>query len=315
MSKLNYKESAQFFTQLAALLRTNIPLSRSLQLAAKIKNKSFNEYINDISRKVEGGETLASALIINNLYFHRWTVSLIEIAEYSGALTYLCEKLGEEAIADELQNKLYKKIRLDIIITIWSILTVIAVIFNPNTTGIFNIEFWIRSFGIGLFLWIVSIFLSKYQTMTIQKVISQIPIVKNIYKIYSLILFTKLYLPFSCGVSLLTSVELLKKHTNNYYLNPILKIIIAQVKQGNPLTSIVEKKFPKVMVSMLKVGEETGRLDESFIKIKDYYQDLLTQKVQKIAINLKVIRLITFGILVLAIGMKSIGFFMQSLPN
>ena len=91
-----------------------------------------------------------------------------------------------------------------------------------------------------------------------------------------LILFSRqMYTLMRSGVPLVKSVTGLIQSTKNSVLVLALKDILSHVESGRDLTSSLARHthiFSSLFVSMVRVGEETGRLDESFFRISQYLE-------------------------------------------
>lgn len=89
-----------------------------------------------------------------------------------------------------------------------------------------------------------------------------------------LILFTRqMYTLMKAGVPMIKSITGLIKSSRNYKLIKALKDIMSNLESGRDLSSSLARHpslFSVFYISMVKVGEETGRLEESFFRISEY---------------------------------------------
>ena len=83
-----------------------------------------------------------------------------------------------------------------------------------------------------------------------------------------------LALLITSGVPVFQSLEILKEVLGNTIAKEEMDHTLNQVRQGNTISStLVDSKiYPKMMVSMIRIGEETGALDEMLIKTSQYYK-------------------------------------------
>ena len=95
-------------------------------------------------------------------------------------------------------------------------------------------------------------------------------------KIEELILFAKqLSTLFKAGIPITRAMSGLAQTTHNEYLKEILEYSIRQLEAGKPLSAGLAKYpevFPTVFLSVMKVGESTGRLDEAFEQLSFYLE-------------------------------------------
>ena len=79
----------------------------------------------------------------------------------------------------------------------------------------------------------------------------------------------------TAGIPVLGCLENLKKQKDSYYFKSILQVIYDDVQSGDMLSAAINKHakvFPNFFRSMVQVGEASGRLDEVFESLADYYE-------------------------------------------
>ncbi|MCU7940152.1 MAG: type II secretion system F family protein [gamma proteobacterium symbiont of Bathyaustriella thionipta] len=95
-------------------------------------------------------------------------------------------------------------------------------------------------------------------------------------KTEELILFAKqMATLFKAGIPITRAMNGLAQTTHNEYLREILEHSIRQLESGQPLSSGLAKYpevFPNVFLSVMKVGESTGRLDDAFAQLSFYLE-------------------------------------------
>ncbi len=95
-------------------------------------------------------------------------------------------------------------------------------------------------------------------------------------KIEELILFAKqMSTLFKAGIPITRAMNSLAQTTHNEYLKEILEHSIKQLESGQPLSKGLGKYpevFPPVFLSVMKVGESTGRLDDAFEQLSFYLE-------------------------------------------
>jgi len=89
-----------------------------------------------------------------------------------------------------------------------------------------------------------------------------------------LILFSRqMYTLMKAGVPMLKSISGLIQSARNFKLIEALKDMMSNLESGRDLSSSLARHpsiFSPLYISMVKVGEETGRLEESFFRISEY---------------------------------------------
>ena len=95
-------------------------------------------------------------------------------------------------------------------------------------------------------------------------------------KIEELILFSKqMATLFKAGIPITRALNGLALTTQNEYLKEILEYSVRQLEAGKPLSAGLSKYpdvFPGVFLSVMKVGESTGHLDNAFEQLAFYLE-------------------------------------------
>lgn len=312
---LTFQEQAIFFHQFSALLKSGISTQQSLSLAGKDCSLSFQSYLQKASTATATGQEVADALAGDRPYFDRWTLSLIRLAEYSGALATTCEILATDAEAQLRRSRLWRAIKLRVIAFIWSLLVLIAALFNPHTTGIIKPEFWLRSLGILLLLFAVSFIFPRYFSRSLQEIARTLPIWDKIAEARSLLLFAKLRLPLSCSVPLVTALELLRSHVPDIAMANALATAAQKIRQGASLSSSLTDRLPKIALQIIRTGEESGTLDSALQHIAQYYESELENRLRLLQNSLQLVSFLMFGGLTAVVGIRTLILMLNSLPE
>jgi MSHA biogenesis protein MshG len=116
-----------------------------------------------------------------------------------------------------------------------------------------------------------------------------------------LILFSRqMYTLMKAGVPLVRSILGLTQSTRNLQMVDALKDILTNIESGRDLSSSLARHpgiFSSLFISMVHIGEETGRLDESFLRIAEYLaREKDTRERIKTAMRYPVFVIIAIGI-------------------
>ncbi len=310
--RLTVQEKARFFYQFAALLNSGMSVQQSLNLAGKDCDRSFQNYLQTVSAAVRGGQDLAQAIALDH-YFDSWTISLIRLAEYSGSLPQTFAQLASMAEAHVRRERLYRSLRLSAIATIWSLLILSAVIFNRTPKGFIRPEFWLRSLIIGLLLLVLSFFLSRYFSRG-SPLVRKLPVFGKLIQARSLVQFAQLQLPLSCGVSLLSALELMR-YVPDSVMRANLASATRQIRIGQTLSRSLEGKLPPIAMQMIRSGEETGNLDTALYNLGQHYEGELEQRLRFLESSLRPLSVLAIAGLVAVVGIRGLTLLLNSLPE
>ena len=109
------------------------------------------------------------------------------------------------------------------------------------------------------------------------------------------------------GIPMLDCIECLKDQTFSSFFKKIIAIIYDDVKSGNMLSVALEKHvkaFPDFFISMVKVGEASGKLDIVFDSLAEYYEksEALARKRKSALIYPIMLLVMTIGIVILMLA-------------
>jgi type II secretory pathway component PulF len=312
-TRLKIQEKTRFFFQFAALLNSGLTVQQSLTLAGKDCHVSFQHYLQRVSAAVGSSQDLASGLAIAPRYFDSWTIALIRLAEYSGSLPQTCRQLAAAAEAQSKRERLYRSVRLSAIAVIWSLLISIAVIFNHTPYGFIRPEFWLRSLAIGLLLLAITFFVSYYATKG--QLVRNVPVLGKLIQARSLLYLAQLQLPLSCGVPMLTALELVREHIPDAVMRANLASAARKIRAGQPVSRSLQGKLPPIAIEMIRTGEETGNLDTALHNLGEHYEEELEHGLQRIESSLRPLAILAIGGLVAVVGIRGITLLLNSLPE
>ena len=315
LTRLTTQEKARFFYQFAALLNSGLTVQQSLSLAGKDGNLSFQRYLQQVSAAMDFSQNLASALAVERRYFDNWTISLIRLAEYSGSLPQTCEQLAIALEAQARRKQLIRSVRLSAIAMIWSLLILVAVIFNRTPHGFIKPEFWLRSLAIGVLLLGISFLASRYSSRGSQQLAINLPVLGNLIQARSLLHLAQLRLPLSCGVPLLTALELVREHIPDLGMRANLARAVRKIRIGQPLSQSLQGKLPAIAMQMIRTGEETGNLNTALHNVAEYYQGELERGLGWLHTRLQPLSFSAIAALVAVVCVRSLTLLLNSLPD
>ena len=292
-----------FFRQMAVMLKSGVPLAQALELLAEnVNNKKFGSNIYDVSKRLGGGEELSSSLEIYQRIFSPIMIGLIEAGEAGGILSQVLERL---AVLIEAQSKLKSQIKGALIYPVLILVLAVAVSLGLLIGIVPQFETMFSDMGANLPA-LTSFMLTLSRLVTSWNFLIGAPIVLFIgfYAFnlsYSspqgrrffdnLILKTPLFgdlilksevaqmsdtlsTLINSGIPMVEALDNCIKASNNEIIKIALRKSISLVTQGEELSSTFEtsKVIPKLLVSMVRIGEETGELSFMLENISNFYK-------------------------------------------
>jgi len=102
------------------------------------------------------------------------------------------------------------------------------------------------------------------------------------------------------GVSILNSLGIVRETVGNTVLSEHLEQAESQLKQGRTMSDALSQQnlFPKLAVQMIKMGEETGRLEEMLMRVALIYDKQLKTTIQRMLALLEPALIISLGLMI-----------------
>lgn len=325
--KVKVKDLAIFCRQFSIVLEAGVPISQSLEvLKIQTNNPTLKRRLNDIYEDIQRGIALSSAFRKHEDIFPEFLINMVEAGEVSGQLDLVFERV---ATYFENQNRLNSKIRgalaypavVSIVAVIVIVILMVAVVpefiavlsdFNTelpvmtqilvSVSGFFQ-RYWyimaLAAFALGTF--IVTYKRTQEGKMFFGKLLINIPIVRNLTKnVISARLTRTLATLMSSGVLLIQSMEVVSKVIGNAVIEEKLIGVIEEIKKGRGLTGPIAsmKYFPPLLISMIRIGEESGNLDFALEKSADFYDQEVETSVQQLTSMIDPILIIFLAVVV-----------------
>jgi general secretion pathway protein F len=135
-------------------------------------------------------------------------------------------------------------------------------------------------------------------------VILNIPLVGEIIRNMSTTNFTRtLGTLLTNGVPILTALGIVKGTLSNLVLVQALTEAEENLKQGKDMSSalIESGQFPKMATQMIKMGEETGKMEEMLERTANTYDKQLKITIERMLAMMEPILIVTLGLLIAGI--------------
>lgn len=306
--KLKNKDLKVFSKEMSILLKSGCEISKILRILINESKDKVRIVLKKILGDIERGNSIKESFE-NTKAFSNFYISMIAAGEISGNLDDVMDKL---AIYYDKENKLNNKI-ISILIypTILIITMIISFIFillflipnfediyadnNMKTPGLTKILIFISHLLRDDFLLIIIVNLilvcgliylkksnDKFNEM-LNKLLFKLPIVKTYMKLIISNKFIKaLSILISSGIQIVDSIETSAKVMSNEYI--YFKICKANelIKKGNSIGDSLKtvEELPSLLLSMITIGEESGKLDTVLNTVTEYYENELDSKLE-----------------------------------
>lgn len=325
--KVKAKDKVLFSRQLSTLINAGLPLVQSLRnVNAQTTNKQFQAVNTKVIADVEAGNSFSQALSRHPQIFDPIFVNLVAAGETSGTLDKSLERLANQQEKDaEILSKvrgamiypfivllvmggvvgfmvvkvlpqvesiyegikgasmpLVTKILLAIshfVTDYWYIVLIVLVILGFVTTR------WARTFG-------GKRFIDK------AKMYPRQPFGPLFMKLYMARFARTGTTLVAAGVPLIQTLEITGRSINNVHIEESLKKATEKVKAGKALSESLEgdPNFLPLVPNMLKIGEESGSMEQMLEKTADYYEKEVDNQIKTISTIIEPVLMVVLGI-------------------
>jgi type IV pilus assembly protein PilC len=293
-------ELANFAQRLSVLIGAGIPLVRSITIIKNQSNlKHEKEMLQGLLSKVEAGEQLSTALQDYPKYFPKLFVHLIKAGETGGVLDEVLSELVEyyrkrDKINKEVKSALYYPITI-VLVAIVAVFILMGFVL-PNILNMLTgfggeiplptqILIFVSNFISGywwailIVLLIASLLISNYVKtpkgkLRKDRLLLKIPVIGDLIRKVVIARFAStLELLIKSGVNIINALPVIEEVVDNEVFADILLETRMRVREGSTLSEPIKQsgEFPPMVVQMLKVGEESGNIEDMLNKISAYY--------------------------------------------
>lgn len=336
--RVKRKNLMVFVRQLATLIDAGVPLLRALNiLHAQETNRTLKEMIKTMCDTVEGGGTFADALAQHPKVFDKLFVNMVKAGEVGGVLEVTLNRLAEfTEKAERIKGKVKGAMIYPVVVLVIAlgIMVFMMIFIIPKFSEIFvdllegqelpmvtqlvmkvsNVMMEQFHLVVGCIIGLVILWklvgkipMGRY---LIDAIKLKLPVVGSLSIKSSISRFSRtLGTLMTSGVQILQALTIVRDTAGNEVISQAIQRVHDSVKEGETVASPLEaaRLFPTMVVSMINVGEETGRLPDMLMKIADTYDSEVDTAVEGMT---SVIEPILIVFLAVVVGTIVIAMFM-----
>lgn len=323
--RITTKDKVVFTRQLATLIGAGLPLSQSLHtVLEQTQNKQMQSVIQEVSAAVEGGKALSDSFAKHPRVFNEVFVSLIAAGELSGTLDESLTRVANQqekdaAVASKIKGALTYP--LIVLVVIFGVLAFMLFTVVPQVEKLYEdldrqlpiltqIMVGAANF-LASFWWIVLIVLGLIvyfgaQYLRTEAGIQLMDTLKLKVPLFGK-MFSKLYMArfartgqtlLSTGVSMLDMLKVTSRAINNTIIAASITRATEKVQGGKALSTALEPEsvIAPLVPQMIKIGEQSGRIDEMMGKVAQVYEDELDEEIRTISTAIEPILMVILAV-------------------
>lgn len=329
---LNPQDRIMLVKHLAAIIKAGLSLKEGVEIALNdTKEKSLKKILTEAKFDLEKGQPLSATFKKYPKIFSSVFIAFLEAGEASGTLERSLEYLGVSLSKEyKLTQKIWGAMVYPMVLIMASIavIAILMIFVVPKLVKVFSQSGselpWITKLIISTSNFLVSnIYLisgffvlaiiailyfrsSNFFQKSISEIIFKIPAVSSLYQKIILARFTRvLGTLLASGVAILKALDISAEAIgqNRYY--SVIKNLKAEISRGVSLGNAFKRQgeiFPRMLSSMVNVGEKTGKTDSILIDLADFYEEEVNNSLKNLVSLIEPLLLLVMGVVVAAIA-------------
>ncbi len=323
MGSVPLRDKVIFFRQLSAMINAGVTLGNALDiLSGQTKNLRLAEAIQQVKLRVDSGLSFSGAMKTRS-EFTTLMVAMVAAGEEGGVLDKSIERLATFLDKqDELRRKVISAVTYPSVVILFAfvILYILVTVVMPRfsqvfkglnvelprlTVAVFDFSNWMANYwyipAVGFLLFLITIVWmngNKATRPALDRAKIHLPMVGDI--IFKGIMARSnrtLSSLVEAGVPILRALDMTAEVSDNAVISDGYALLRDSARKGGSLGDTAKniKVFPVMIAHMMKVGEETGRLEEMLAKVADWFETELEEKIKRLTSILEPMLIIFVG--------------------
>lgn len=321
------RDMSVFCRQFVAIVDAGVPVLQALDmLGEQTENAMLRDAIIGCRKAIEKGSSFADAMKAYPKVFDHIFVTMVEAGEASGSLSRSFERMGLQfEKTHKLQNMIKKATIYPVVLVIVTVVVVIVLLVKVVPTfedvlGQLGVELpAITKFVLGLSAWLqkwwyvlipiilLAVFLFKRAkknqngATVLAKMAVKMPVFgKLTVKQNSAAFARTLSTLLAAGIPMIEALTIVAGTLTNKLFSDAVREARDSVSMGSSLSAPLQRsgQFPPLVHHMIRIGEDTGDIDQMLEKIADYYDEEVEETTQQVMALLEPLIIIILALVV-----------------
>ena len=323
--RVTAKDKIVFTRQLATLIGAGLPLAQSMRTVhEQTQNKKMQEIVQEVIADIEGGKQLSDSFAKHPEVFDKVFIALVSAGEASGTLDDALRRVAAQqekdaAMMSKIKGALtYPVIVLVVILLVvgFMLLTVVPQVKNlykdlgkelpvltqimVGTADFFINYWWIVVILLGIGGYFFGQWLKTESGIRWKDLFNlNVPMFSGMFRKLYMARFTRTgQTLLSTGVAMLDMLQITSEAVNNTVVSEGITRSIDKVKGGKALSaSLKNEEYVLEMVpQMIKIGEQSGKIDDMMGKCAQIYEDELDEEIRTISTAIEPVLMVVLAI-------------------
>ena len=328
LKPINIVDKMFFARNLSVMISAGLPFTRALEaLGQETTNLKFKKIIDNLISSVLKGKSFADALREHQQVFGDLFINMVEVGDISGKLAHILGLLSNQMKKDYSLHKkvkgalIYPAIILTVLVTIGTLMMIYVV---PTFTQTIKelggelplgtriiigfSEFFLNnkiSLAAGLLITIgLTVFITRTRQFkeVFSEVILKMPIFGPLAKKVNTARFCRsLFYLITAGVPIIRSLEITASVLGNAVYRQAIQETVLEIQKGKPLNKILAEHpyiFQPLVIQMISVGEETGKLSSMLLRLALFFEEEVSNTTKNLSTIIEPILMVVIGIVV-----------------
>jgi len=331
-NRVSQEELIVFTRQLMTLQRAGVAILVSLgSITEQIVNPYFKRIVEEIANDIESGKSFSDGISRFPSVFSDIYINMIRSGEAAGMLDDVLDRLAtlmehEQEMKMRVQQAMRYPLLVIMAISIAFPILVMFVIpkfsalfarFNTElplpTKILLGVHFVLSHYWFFIILAIIILAFgfkrfidTKSGRYMWDSVKLKIPVFGQIFLKVSLSRFSRMAaLLTASGIPIINTLEIIRDSLGNVVIADSVDSIIHGISEGKGIAEPMKLSgfFPGIVVQMVKIGEETGKLNELLLKVSDYYDSQVDYAVKNLTVLIEPVLIFSLGMMVLTMAL------------
>ncbi|MEZ5572081.1 MAG: type II secretion system F family protein [Halioglobus sp.] len=321
------QEILSMTSELAVLLRAGLPLDRAIKVLIDMAQQPrMSALLNDLLTAVKGGKALSQALQPHEAIFGSFYINMLRAGEASGDVAGVLNRLVEYLDnARKNRDTVVSALIYPAILAVVSVLSIVVMLgfvvpqfktlfedmgeaLPPLTQLIIGGANFIQNYGllvlvilVGLGVYLRRWALTEQGKTSLHQRMLKMPLAGEILFEFEVSKFARTVgTLIGNGVSLLKAISIAINTVDNLVIRAALEVLPPAVKAGKRMSVALEetKMFTPMVIQMIRVGEESGSLDQMMLELATVFDNHVQTGVKRGIALLEPVLILTMGFII-----------------
>lgn len=325
IGRIRRQEIALFLRMMSSLIASGITITEAITvLHEQMENRKFKHVLGEIKTNIEAGTSFSDALAAHGNIFPYTAVSMVRAGELGGILEVVLDSLVtfmEKQAALKgmmIRSFIYPSIVLVVAIGVVVFLVVFVI---PrfmmllqgarlpwNTQLLLDVSDFLINNGMiivigaaGFIAAIIILFFIEKTRYLIDLYKIRLPVFGPIFRYGVIVQFCRTFASLlDSGIPIVESLKTTSDTLTNEAVKTSIDGMVEQVVAGEQLSETIAEitVFTSLMISLFRIGEQTGNMSESIALVADIYEQQLEDRIEWMTSLIEPALIISLGVIV-----------------